>query len=329
MLATSTHDTKRSEDVRARINVLSEMPQEWREHLMRWRDIIQTPVHANDQYLLYQTLIGAWIDHGTDAFINRIEAYMLKAAREAKARTSWAAADGEYEDALMQFIRAALERREGNLFLADFCAFNRRIVRFGLLNVLSQTLLKLTAPGVPDIYQGNELWDFSLVDPDNRRPVDYGARQQAVGELLKREHEGDLSSLLIDMLQNIGDGRAKLWTTMRALRFRREHNELFRRGTYTPVFASNHFREHVVAFARQLQEKTVITAVPRFTYTLMNGEQRFPLGEDVWKDAALKVPEHVHTLENVLTDATLHAKDGHVLCREVFARFPVALLTTV
>src|SRR6185437_16001908 len=194
---TSTHDTKRSEDVRARISVLSQMPAEWRRAVDRWRRINRTrrrevggmPAPSpDDEYLLYQTLTGSWPleepDEGAlEAYRLRLEAYMLKAAREAKMRTSWAAANGDYEDALMQFIRAALERRDGNLFLADFCAFNRRIVRFGLLNGLSQTLLKLTAPGVPDIYQGNELWDFSLVDPDNRRPVDYAVRSRLLAGL--------------------------------------------------------------------------------------------------------------------------------------------------
>src|SRR6185312_327814 len=197
MLTTSTHDTKRSGDVRARINVLSEIPAEWRRAVDRWRRInrmrrrevggMPAPT-ADDEYLFYQTLIGSWPlaepdEAGLGAYRERIEAYMLKAAREAKVRTSWAAANPEYEEALIQFVRAALERREGNLFLADFRAFNRSIVRFGLLNGLSQTLLKLTAPGVPDVYQGDELWDFSLVDPDNRRPVDYDVRRRLLAGL--------------------------------------------------------------------------------------------------------------------------------------------------
>jgi (1->4)-alpha-D-glucan 1-alpha-D-glucosylmutase len=215
-----------------------------------------------------------------------------------------------------------------NPFWQQFTSFVEPMKLFGAINSLAQVLLKFTSPGVPDVYRGTEVWDLSLVDPDNRRPVDYDARQQALAELLKYEHEGGLATLLEDILKNMADGRAKLWTTLRTLRFRREHNELFRRGMYTPLLASNHFREHVVAFARQLDDKAVITAVPRFTYTLMSGGQRLPIGEDVWKEAALKVPEHVHALENVLTGETLKAEDGQVLCREIFAHFPVALLTT-
>jgi (1->4)-alpha-D-glucan 1-alpha-D-glucosylmutase len=173
------------------------------------------------------------------------------------------------------------------------------------------------------------LWDFSLVDPDNRRPVDYDVRQKALSELLDRAHEGGTLSLLEDMLQNLEDGRAKLWTTLRALRFRRDHNEIFRRGNYTPLFAANHFREHVVAFARQLAGKAVIVAVPRFAYTLMNGEQRFPMGHEAWKDATLTVPENVHRLENVITGETLTVEHGQLLCREVFGSFPVALLAAL
>ncbi len=192
MLGTSTHDTKRSEDVRARINVLSEMTQVWRKTLERWtrinrlrkREVEGQPAPSlNDEYLLYQTLVGSWpleeLDEAAFAtYRERIEGYMIKAAREAKSRTSWANVNAEYEEALLQFIRALLEQREANLFLTDVIAFQHRVSRFGLLNALSQTLCKLTAPGVPDIYQGNELWDFSLVDPDNRRPVDYAKRRR-------------------------------------------------------------------------------------------------------------------------------------------------------
>jgi (1->4)-alpha-D-glucan 1-alpha-D-glucosylmutase len=197
---------------------------------------------------------------------------------------------------------------------------------FGAINSLAQVLLKITSPGVPDVYRGNEFWDFSLVDPDNRRPVDYDVRQRALSELLRREHERGMFSLLEDMLQNMEDGRLKLWTTMRALRFRREHNEIFRRGNYMPLFASNHFREHVVAFMRQLGNKIMIVAVPRFAYTLMNGESRFPMGPEVWKDAMLTVPESVHEVENVMTGEKLTIDNGQLLCREVFRSFPVALL---
>jgi (1->4)-alpha-D-glucan 1-alpha-D-glucosylmutase len=345
MLGTSTHDSKRSEDVRARLNVLSEMPKQWSGQVIRWRRANRakkrtlgdgrTVPDANEEYFLYQTLVGAWPfamdDEASQSdFTARMQQYMTKAIHESKVNLSWINQNQEYVDALTQFIGRILTPgtpKRPNPFLQQFTSFVEPLKFFGAINSLAQVLLKITSPGVPDVYRGTELWDLSLVDPDNRRPVDYEVRQQALAELLKREHEGGIVPLLDDMLKNIADGHAKLWTTMRALRYRREHNELFRRGSYIPLFASNHLREHVVAFARQLADKTVITAVPRFAYTLMNGEPRFPLGHAVWKDAVLKIPEHVHTLENVLTGEKLTAVTGELLCREIFAQFPVALLT--
>ena len=192
MLTTSTHDTKRSEDTRARIDVLSEMPALWRQMLARWRrmnrlrkrEIEGRPAPGpNQEYLLYQILLGSWPLEKMGAaalrvYTERIAAYMIKAAREAKSRTSWSDRSRDYEDALTKFVQTLLEMRDGNLFLHDIKSVQGRIARFGALNSLSQTLCKLTAPGVPDIYQGNEMLDFSLVDPDNRRAVDYGLRSR-------------------------------------------------------------------------------------------------------------------------------------------------------
>src|SRR5262249_23624725 len=232
MLASSTHDSKRSGDVRARINVLSEMPAAWRLSLRRWRDwnrsrkhmIDDRPVPSrNDEYLFYQTLIGAWPierldDAGWHKFVSRIEQYMLKAIREAKEYTSWANPNSEYENAMSEFTRATLDRRRRNRFLSDFGEFQRRISRIGMFNIISQTLVKLTAPGVPDIYQGNDLWDFSLVDPDNRRPVDYQVRPRYLQELVA----GDRTSAegravrARRLVEHVDDGKAKLYVTWQA-----------------------------------------------------------------------------------------------------------------
>jgi (1->4)-alpha-D-glucan 1-alpha-D-glucosylmutase len=217
LLATTTHDTKHSEDVRARLNVLSEMTTPWRDAVRRWtrinrsrkRDVDgQQAPSSNDEYHFYQTLIGSWPLDVPDAaaardYRERIEAYMIKAVREAKVRTSWTEIDLAYEEALLQFVRSALEPHDNNLFLADFLRFERPVARFGLLNSLSQTLLRLTAPGVPDTYQGNELWDFSLVDPDNRRPVDYRRRRELLQQLERRSSGASLRELTA----SLEDGR--------------------------------------------------------------------------------------------------------------------------
>jgi (1->4)-alpha-D-glucan 1-alpha-D-glucosylmutase len=345
MLGTSTHDSKRSEDVRARLNVISEMPKQWSAQVIRWRRANRskkrtlgdgrTVPDANEEYFLYQTLIGAWPfemdDQNREEFTKRIQQYMNKAVHEAKVNLSWINQNQDYVDTLNSYIERILAPgtpKRPNPFFQQFASFVEPLKLFGAINSLAQVLLKITSPGVPDVYRGTEFWDLSLVDPDNRRPVDYDARQQALSELLRREHEGGIFSLLEDMLKSLQDGRTKLWTTMRALRFRRDHSDLFRRGNYIPLFASNHFREHVVAFARQLSGKSVIVAVPRFAYTLMNGEQRLPLGVEAWKDAVISVPDNIHGVENVMTGETLNAQHGQLLCREVFARFPVALLST-
>jgi malto-oligosyltrehalose synthase len=354
MLTTSTHDTKRSEDVRARIAVLSEMPAEWRRSVDRWRRFNRTrrrevggmpAPSADDEYLFYQTLLGTWPlaepdEAGLDAYRRRIAAYMLKAAREAKARTSWAAADPEYEDALLQFIRAALERREANLFLADFCALNRRIVRFGLLNALSQTLLKLTAPGVPDVYQGNELWDFSLVDPDNRRPVDYDARRGLLARLAAaRTANAPAARTPIDeMVDDIADPRCKLFLHARVLELRRRDPELFQRGEYLPLQVTGRRAPHLCAFARRLDGRLAVVLAPRLYLKLMGAESagaegppRLPLGAEVWGDTAVRLPSDTAApLRGVLDGAQVPRNSGGgppaISAASALQSFPVALL---
>ena len=349
MLTTSTHDTKRSEDVRARISVLSEMPAEWRQAADRWRRFNRTrrrevgglPAPSpDDEYLFYQTLAGSWPleepdEAALDAYRQRIEAYMLKAAREAKARTSWAAADSEYEEALIQFIRAALERRDGNLFLADFCAFNQRIVPFGLLNGLSQTLLKLTAPGVPDVYQGNELWEFSLVDPDNRRPVDYAVRRRLLDELAD-EAPGGIARKLAE---NVADPRCKLFLHARVLELRRRDPELFERGEYLPLKVTGRRAPHLCAFARRLEGRLAVVLAPRLYLKLFGtgvaageGRRRAPLGAEVWADTAVQLPPGPDAaLCGVLDGARVLRTSGGgppaIRAAVALQAFPVALLT--
>ncbi|MDE2447969.1 MAG: malto-oligosyltrehalose synthase [Gammaproteobacteria bacterium] len=350
MLTTSTHDMKRSEDLRARISVLSEMPAEWRRAVDRWRRFNRTrrreigglpAPSADDEYVLYQTLMGSWPleepdDAGLDTYRQRIETYMLKAAREAKSRTSWAAADADYEEALLQFIRSALERREGNVFLSDFCALNRRIVRCGLLNGLSQTLLKLTAPGVPDIYQGNELWEFSLVDPDNRRPVDYDARRRLL-EALAGTSAGS-AQLARTLADDVADPRCKLFLHVRILELRRRDPELFERGEYLRLKVTGRRAPHLCAFARRLEGRLAVVLAPRLYLKLMGadgeaaaGRQRPPLGAEAWADTAVQLPSgSAAPLRGVLDDREVPQTGAGAAAISVAAAlqsFPVALLT--
>jgi (1->4)-alpha-D-glucan 1-alpha-D-glucosylmutase len=274
MLATSTHDTKRSEDTRVRIDVLSEMPSLWRQMLARWRrmnrlrkrEIEGRPAPGpNQEYLLYQTLLGSWPLEEMDgaalrAYAERIEAYMIKASREAKSRTSWSDRSKDYEDALTQFVHVLLEPRDGNFFLNDIKAVQQRITRFGILNSLSQTLCKLTAPGVPDIYQGNELLDFSLVDPDNRRPVDYARRARMLAEL--EAHGAADPAFASALLDNLCDGRAKLYVTWRTLQFRKAHTVLFKEGEYLPARVSGANAGHLCAYARRAGNEWILVIIP-------------------------------------------------------------------
>jgi (1->4)-alpha-D-glucan 1-alpha-D-glucosylmutase len=306
MVATSTHDTKRAEDVRARMAVLSELSTTWRKVLRRWShmnrsrrrmvdDLPAPGPHA--EYLLYQTLLGTWPlglldESGHTAYLERIEEYMVKAAREAKRRTSWANVNEEYEEVLREFIRLLLERRDGNAFPGELDAMARRMAGFGFINSMAQTLCKLTAPGVPDIYQGNEIWDWSLVDPDNRRPVDYQLRRRLLNDVAswRNGSSGELSEQLRLSLASPEDGRCKLHVTWTALNFRRKHEALFRDGEYLPLRVSGKHAAHVLAYARKLRDDIAIIAVPRLCARLLGGRDWLPLGPQVWADTRVELP---------------------------------------
>jgi (1->4)-alpha-D-glucan 1-alpha-D-glucosylmutase len=343
LLLTSSHDTKRSEDVRARLNVLSEMPRDWSAAVMRWRRMNQAAKitisdgrlvpDPNEEYLLYQTLVGAW-PFGPELdgeFASRIERYMSKAAHEAKVNLSWVNDNPEYVRALNEFIARILTPASAgkrNPFLQRVEEFVRPVAYFGALNSLAQVLLKITAPGVPDFYQGNELWEFRLVDPDNRHPVDFASRERLLNELVRQSGEVSLLELCSDLMANYQDGRIKMWMTMRALNFRREHQELFRVGSYTPLTAANEKQEHVVAFARGHEDRAIVVAIPRFSYTLMRGRVQPPIG-DVWGSAELQLPAEVlgTRLLNAFTGEEFPVNGRTLPCRQLFAFFPVALLS--
>jgi (1->4)-alpha-D-glucan 1-alpha-D-glucosylmutase len=344
MLASSTHDTKRSEDVRARINLLSELPREWRQAVNRWSrlnarkktvvDDVTMP-SRNDEYLLYQTLVGTWPevvdDAGLSEYRDRIAQYMEKATREAKVHTSWINPSEAYDSAVRRFVEGILDPRRSGRFLEDLASFSRPVAYFGRINSLAQTLIKLTAPGVPDIYQGTELWDLSLVDPDNRRPVDYGLRARLLAELRERAAAGR-GALAAELLAASDDeGRIKLYVVQEALALRQERPALFAQGDYLPLGAAGERAEHAVAFARRHGGDELITVAPRLPLRLAGGELRPPLGE-LWGDAWLALP---HAAEGAryrdrLTGTALvvEALDGTPGLRmsEALETFPVALL---
>ncbi len=302
MLNTSTHDSKRSEDVRMRINVLTEIPERWHQQARRWRRLNRSKKRlvehhevpsANDEYLLYQTMLGIWplttlIADEYDALLARLEAYMIKAAREAKQHTNWFNPDTVYEDGLLSFIRQITNPVEKNAFLADFIDFHRHIARCGMFNSLSQTLLKLSVPGVPDIYQGNELWEFNLVDPDNRRSIDYSQRLQLLEQIKKTTAvpQIQLAPVVRQLLDHLPDGRAKLYLTWQLLQIRKQWPEIFQKGAYLPLPVSGEHKEHICAFMRQTEEISLIVIAPRwFSKLITAANTEFPLGETVWGDA--------------------------------------------
>lgn len=354
LLATSTHDTKRSEDVRARINVLSEFPALWNRVVNRWRRMNRSRKRRvdgqwapgpNQEYLLYQTLLGTWPMQSMDAaawqiYKDRIQAYMLKAVREAKLRTSWANVRGEYESALHQFIDAVLDDSGRNLFITDMSAVLRPIGRLGLVNGLSQTVCKLTAPGVPDFYQGTELWDFSLVDPDNRRAVDYQQRATLLDELEKRgEPTVELADSLVRTLE---DGRAKLHVIRTILAFRRRHPGLFSAGDYVPAPTGGARQRNVCAFLRRVRRRgttrtgaseadiATLTVFPRLCGRL---GLTVPLSPGVWGDTMIEIPRRLASerwsslLDGTTIETVAVGARRAIRIREALAHFPVAFLS--
>ena len=299
MLASSTHDTKRSEDVRARISVLSEMPPLWREALWGWQKINEKYKtdglpDRNTEYLLYQTMLGAW-----PIPLDRLLPYMEKACREAKQRTNWLAPNEQFESATRRFIEAIYEDRP---FMENFEKFVGILVEPGRINSLSQTLLKFTAPGVPDTYQGEELWNLNLVDPDNRRPVDYDLRRRLLSELPALHVE--------DVVRRIDEGLPKLWTIYHALRVRRAMPDaLSEFGAYRPVYADGPKRKHLVAY---LRGEEVLVAIPRLTWELAGG----------WQDTSVEIP--AGNWVNALSGSEFAG--GVTRLADVFRSFPVALL---
>jgi (1->4)-alpha-D-glucan 1-alpha-D-glucosylmutase len=340
MNASATHDTKRGEDARARLNVLSEIPEEWEQYLKDWsrinrgkKSIVrgEEMPDRNDEYFLYQTLLGAFpLEAGDQAnFLARLKAYIIKSVREAKVHTEWLKPDLAYEEAYLRFVEAILDPADGNPFPAELAAAAEKLAFYGMVNSLARTFLKMLAPGVPDFYQGTELWDFSFVDPDNRRAVDYERRKKLLHDIQGRDL-GNRADLLDELLASWKDGRVKLFLTYQTLNFRRGHRNLFLEGEYMPLEVRGDMQEHVCAFARRCGDEWVVAAVPR----LMAGSMSFGnIGSlaQVWGTAGISLPQAApRDWRNVLTGEKLASVAGQdfreLPLREVFAGFPAALL---
>jgi len=344
---TATHDTKRGEDGRVRINVISELAEEWKTRLARWsrwNARKKTTVgeaecpDAREEYLLYQTLLGAWPFGGPEdgvpeGFVERVQGYVVKAACEAKRNTHWTDPDPTYKETLSRYVADILRGADASPFLNDFLPFQRRVARVGVVHSLAQTLLKLASPGIADVYQGCELWDFSMVDPDNRRPVDFGERVRLLGRVRTALASGrPRAELARALFAAPEDGAIKLYVVSTVLDHRRERPELYLRGAYRAVEASGEHKDRVVAFARGHYGRHVLAVVPRLVAALMGDDAaRPPIGPDVWGATELILPDSApFRWRNLLTDQVMGAttsEDRRVLrLGEVFADVPLALL---
>ncbi len=357
MTSTATHDTKRGEDSRARLNVLSEMVRPWRRAVMQWRRINalrRTAVDrepapdANDEYLFYQAILGAWpleapgtsvpVEAPED-FVERVKAYMLKAVREAKTHTSWLNQNRAYEDAVSVFVETTLRGPAARRFLSAFVPFVREVAQGGVINSLSQLVLKIASPGVPDFYQGTELWQFDFADPDNRRPVDYGARALMLEEMrpwlercerLNRESADAVQppmDYVRELVESAHDGRIKLFVTAAGLRLRRRYPLLFLEGAYESLRSGGPGAQHIVAFARRAHGACAVAVAPRLLTSL---KRSVPATDqlDPWKDTWIQLPPDVadRPLRSALTGASVVAPGGRLPASDVFACCPVNLL---
>jgi (1->4)-alpha-D-glucan 1-alpha-D-glucosylmutase len=335
LLATSTHDTKRSEDVRARMVAISEIPELWRRSLQRWSTAnhrwkrtvndLEAP-DANEDYLLYQTLLGTWpmqADGEPESvpapdFIERIQAYMAKALKEAKINTSWIQPNEDWDAAIHDFVARILDPSPRNKFLPIFLPAAKEIARLGAINSLTQTLLKLTSPGVPDIYQGTEIWDYSLVDPDNRRPIDYELRRQ----VLKSVSSADPGELM----QAWPDGRIKLFLIKHVLGLRRAHADLFEHGEYLPLQMSGAFAECCVSFVRRLDNNRILVIAPRLSSRI-----GFPPVGEAWQDTVIQLPEtfSLNGAHDLFTCRPIPHVDRQLPVRDVLSVLPFAVVTNL
>ena len=333
--ATATHDSKRGEDVRARLNVLSEIPEEWGRQVSTWMHLnSRKKPHVrgkpfpprNEEYHLYQTIIGAlpFYEEEWAGFCERIKGYTVKALREGKVYSSWLEPDEECEAAFKTFAERILRPSKDNVFLKEFIPFQKMVAHYGVFNSLTQTLLKITAPGIPDFYQGAELWDLNLVDPDNRRPVDFEKRKALLREILDKAKVYPMA-LIESLLKTKENGKIKLFLIAKALLARSLRTRLFEQGAYQPVRAGGARKDHLVAFARIWRTQWVLVIAPRF-FVALAGEREYPLGKGVWGTTYVDLPDGAPRYwREAFTGRRLEA-DGRIFASEVLKDFPVSLL---
>lgn len=346
MNATATHDTKRGEDTRARINVLSELPVEWKKMLTQWKKANRTKkvLHNgsffpddNDEYFLYQTLLGTYpfVRSGeqlgaqeTRQYTQRMQEYVVKAVREAKVHTAWIKPDEEYESACVSFVSALFDLSGNNLFLELFEPFAAKIAYYGMYNSITQTVLKMTCPGVPDIYQGTELWDFSVVDPDNRRPVDYSLRTAHLNRIESMEGTTNRKELVEQLFSTKTDGTIKLYLIYRILHLRGVWRAVFTEGSYIPLKAEGRFRNNVIAFLRISGKKAVLVVVTRLLAMVVN-EGKDPFGESVWQDTAIMLPKNLRdtTWVDSLSGVTFANASTEILVGTALTSLPCVVAT--
>ncbi|MDD4939241.1 MAG: malto-oligosyltrehalose synthase [Candidatus Omnitrophica bacterium] len=335
MNAGSTQDTKRGEDARGRINALSEFPGEWGAAVKRWSaknkkfkkkyGEFKAP-DENDEYFIYQTLVGAFPFEEAElpSFRERVREYIIKAAREAKRHTFWTKPDEDYENACIGFVEGLL--RENSAFLKEFLPFHKKIAFYGIFNSLSQVVMRITSPGIPDFYQGSELWDFDFVDPDNRRPVDFKKRMSILDELAGRQ--GDIPSLIEDLFAAKEDARIKLFLIYRLLNARRKRADIFLNGAYTPLNTKGKFAENIIAYMRSSGSGRVLVAVPRFLSAVVK-EDKLPLGEPAWQETSIILPKDAAgRYEDAISENSIICS-GELKAGDAFRYFPACVLAAL
>ncbi len=328
--ATSTHDTKRGEDIRARINVLSEIPEQWKNTLKYWKKINKSKKEKigrqlypdrNDEYFLYQTLIGSYPYQKFDLenYTKRIKDYLVKSVREAKVHTAWIKPDEEYEEAFKKFFERLLVDRN---FMDNFNKFFEKISHYGIFNSLSQLIIKITSPGIPDFYQGTELWDLNLVDPDNRKEVNFGKRIRLLDGIIKQEKK--LTHLLPELLENKEDGRIKLFLTYKLIKQKKQFKDFFSKGRYTSFNANGMFGDNIISFGYKYGSDTLLAIAPRFLTSVI-GENQLPMDKKVWKDTNINIEGNITYLKNLITGEKINTSKKFYI-GDILNNFPVSLL---